>query len=564
VLLFSQQTQTPAPDEVRIQSTAYRPKPQFTLRVDTKLVEVGAVVRDSKGRAVSGLRREDFLIEDAGRTRELKTFSVEAPSRAAVTPPGQLPVGAPSEKPATIMNGPPRFVALLIDDLTIGFPELARVKTAVRRFLKEGLSAGDQMGIFTTSGAPGLAFTSDVSQLIEALDQFNSLPRVPNGGLCPHLNPYDAYMIAEQRDQTTLEVKAAELTRCKVAPAPRTGRTVPIATTDSDIASVQTQAEIMWAQIRDLSRASLRNLSDLATLLSGMPGRRMILLASSGFLAQTLEYEQEEIIRFALRRQIVVNALDAKGVYTQDPIESTLGASAQSFIYQNSVGTRQKDMSNEIMANFALSTGGLFFHNNNDLTLGFREVGLLPEISYLLGIDPGEVMDGKYHKLKVQLRSKNRYTLQARPGYWAFPNSAQDPIDTPRAVDQKIMAEDTLEDLPARITAVRAATENGEPSIDIVFHIDVGRLHLEKPGEIRSQKLTWIVALLDARGNFVVGKENQIEFALKEPTFNRMAANGLNVTLPMKAPPGPYTLRSVVQDGLEGKMAAMSLHVEIR
>lgn len=176
--------------------------------------------------------------------------------------------------------------------------------------------------------------------------------------------------------------------------------------------------------------------------------------------------------RSALLRQVVVNALDAKGLYTQDPIESTLGTDMRSFIRMNSLGIRQKDMSNEVMANFSASTGGLFFHNNNDLTLGFREVGLLPEVFYLLGFDPGEPPDGRYHKLKVQLKSKNRYSLQARPGYWAFLNSEQSPLNAERPIDQKILAIDTLEDLPARVMDVRATTENGEPALDIVFHFD--------------------------------------------------------------------------------------------
>jgi VWFA-related protein len=563
-ILSSQQIQTPAPDEVRIQSSVYWPRPQFTLRVDIKLVEVGVVVRDNKGRAVNGLTRDDFSIEDAGKKREIKAFSVEAPSPTAATSPARPAAATPPGKPAAPMSAPPRFVALLLDDLSIGFPELVRVKAAAKRFISEGLSAGDQMGVFTTSGAPCLGFTSDVPQIVAAIDRFNASPRVPNGGICPRLTPYDAFAIAVNRDQTALAIKAAELSRCKGGPATRAPASIPVSASASDISSTLSQAEVMWAQIQDTSRASLRNMSDLVGYMSSMPGRRMILLASSGFLAQTLEHEQEEIIRYALRRQIVVNALDAKGLYTQDPIESTLGASVQSFIYQNSVGIRQKDMGNEVLANFAASTGGLFFHNNNDLTLGFREVGLLPEVSYVLGIDPGEAMDGKYHKLKVQVKSKNRYSLQSRPGYWAFPNSEQSPLSAARAVDQKILSDDTVDDLPARVMEVRAITEDAEPAIDVVFHIDVSRLHLEKAGEIRTQKLTWIAALLDARGSFIAGKENQIELALKEPTFNRMAVNGLNIMLTLRAPPGPYTLRSAVQDGLDGKMAAMSLHVEIR
>ncbi len=290
----------------------------------------------------------------------------------------------------------------------------------------------------------------------------------------------------------------------------------------------------------------------------------MILLASSGFLAQTLEQEQDEIVRRALRRQVVINALDARGVYTQDPAESTIGADLQSFIRVASLGTRQKDMGKEAMANLAGSTGGLFFHNNNDLNLGFRELGTLPEVAYLMGFAPDGSPDGKYHKLKVSLRSKSRYSIQARPGYWATANPAQDLLAAQRPLDRTFQGTDTVGDLPVGGAGVRAARENEAPALDVVLHIDVSLLHFEKSGETRTQKLMWMAGLLDAGGKFIVGSENDVELALKESTFNRLSANGLNITITLRAAPGRYQLRWAVQDGLDGKMAASSLPVEVR
>jgi VWFA-related protein len=72
------------------------------------------------------------------------------------------------------------------------------------------------------------------------------------------------------------------------------------------------------------------------------------------------------------------------------------------------------------MATFAASTGGLFFHNNNDLDLAFRQIGVEPDVTYHLGFSPEDVAaDGKYHKLKVRLAVANPGVVQARPGYFA-------------------------------------------------------------------------------------------------------------------------------------------------
>ena len=71
------------------------------------------------------------------------------------------------------------------------------------------------------------------------------------------------------------------------------------------------------------------------------------------------------------------------------------------------------------MAILAAGTGGLFFQNNNDLDLGLRELGLLPEYSYSLAFAPPGAPDGKYHTLKVRLKQSRGYEVQARPGYFA-------------------------------------------------------------------------------------------------------------------------------------------------
>jgi hypothetical protein len=74
------QEQPPAQQvrEVRISARPYVPAPN-PLRVETDLVEVGVVVRNHDGRAISGLKRENFAVKDEGASRELTYFAVETP-----------------------------------------------------------------------------------------------------------------------------------------------------------------------------------------------------------------------------------------------------------------------------------------------------------------------------------------------------------------------------------------------------------------------------------------------------------------------------------------------------
>jgi len=426
------------------------------------------------------------------------------------------------------------------------------VKAAARRFISQGLASGDRVALFTASGKQLVPFTAATAKLVEAIDGYNSFPRIPDGGICPKLTPYDAYVIANKIEPETLQIKVAEMARCTGSKQKVGGEK-----------QIMVQAEAMWAQVYATSRATLMTIEDIVDYMGGLPGRRMILLASSGFLSGTLELEQEEVTRHALRSQVVINALDAKGLYAEGPMENFPGADPRSLTRMALLGTKEKDLSNDAMVTLAMSTGGLFFHNNNDLDLGFRELGAMPEVSYLLGFSPAEAPDRKYHGLKVRLKPRGRYTVQARPGYWALPIQQQERLAPERRVDREIMGSDTWEELPAIIASAPSRTDNGNPALQVVLHLDVKQFLFLTKDDVRTQKLTFIAALFDESANFIVGKENEIEFALKEATFNRIAENGLNISLTLEAPPGTYRLRAVAQDGHDSKLVAWTRRVEI-
>lgn len=83
---------------------------------------------------------------------------------------------------------------------------------------------------------------------------------------------------------------------------------------------VKELAERTWQQVRIVSQDTLASIDSVVNDLAKMPGSRMLLLVSSGFLAGTLEREQDQMINRALRAGVVINALDAKGLYAEAPV----------------------------------------------------------------------------------------------------------------------------------------------------------------------------------------------------------------------------------------------------
>lgn len=84
------------------------------------------------------------------------------------------------------------------------------------------------------------------------------------------------------------------------------------------------------------------------------------------------------------------------------------------------------------------------------------------------------------------------------------------------------------------------------------------------------------VAVRDSRGRAIgglgkddveiedAGKKREIEFALKEPTYNRISESGLDMSLTLQATPGTCRLRAVAQDAIDGKIVSSTLPAEIR
>ena len=565
--------QGPEPGEVRVSSGPYRPRPQYTLTVDTKLVEVDAVVRDQRGHSVAGLTRDDFEITDEGKKRPIAAFSVETstPVAPGATPP---PDGKPAAVPPPSPKVTERYVAILFDDTSMGPGELPQAQTAARRFVNDGFKQGDHLALFTTSGTQNVPFTTDVPKLLEAIARLHLIGRIPSGGICPQMAPYDAYAIANRIDLGIFNSKLREASNCANLPAPADvadfeGRRVPSAGRRSApapsrqiIEGVKAQASSIWEQMRQVSEDTLGRVSDVVDYVAQANGQRIILLASSGFLSGTLEQELDEITRRATHAGVVVNALDAKGLYADEPLQGGMGADFRTLTHMQAMGNISKEAANDAVASLAYSTGGLFFHNNNDLNLGFRELGVRPEVSYLLAFAPDVTPDGKFHKLKVRLTGANRGAVQARLGYMSVQQAVTPPPPV-RRVDAEATATDTLQEVPASITAMQATSDAGEFAVRAVFHLDIKQMKFSEQAGVRQQKVSLIAVLTDAEGNFVTGKEGIVQFALKEATFAQLSQNGMNASLTLPVPAGAYRFRGVVQESVDGKVTASTQNIEI-
>ncbi|MGA8489273.1 MAG: VWA domain-containing protein [Terriglobales bacterium] len=373
-----------------------------TMKVQVNLVLVRVVARDSQGHAIGTLRQEDFRLLDNGKPQLITKFSVEQPSSGVGIEPKAANVagGENGGTPSAIE----RSVAYLFDDIHLDAADLNQVRAAADRQLSS-LQAAVQAAIFTTSGQTTLDFTQDRSKLHETL--FHIQPRQvasSAGNDCPSIDTYLADLISNKHDQDALDAAAADALICAYGDDARFARAaenMAKATAREQIGSAEAQGRIILGALQTALRR-----------LAATPGQRTLVLVSSGFLVPGYEQQFGQLIDYALHSDIVINALDARGLYQIDSVAQRM----------TTLQYRQESASanDENLASFANATGGSLFKNSNDLAAGFSRMAGAPEYSYMLGFSPrDQELDGRFHNLSVSLNGGVKLMLQARKGYYA-------------------------------------------------------------------------------------------------------------------------------------------------
>ncbi len=569
--------------EVRVSS---RPYTGFRLRTESNLVQVNVVVRDRQGRAVSGLTQASFKLFEEGKPREIASFAVEttsAPNAAKAPPSLMSPSISPTDIPRPAAPAPLHFIAMYFDDFTTAAPELAFTKNAAKKFVQQNLSPNDRMAIVTASqGRITKDYSNDKAQLAEAIDKVAThakFSQTDSPG-CPRITPYDAYKMVVLMDEDAIHSAITELGICGLAPpadAPARPR-LPGATNraDPNRMNVLNQAQQIWEHVVMISQNSLAALSAAIGELYRMPGpktpgSRTLLLVSSGFLTGTLERERDQVVDQAVRASVVINALDAKGLFTAPPgrppgePQETTDTPIEVYIQETLNAVDRIEEPSGILSNLAASTGGLYFHHNNGFSEGFRELGATPETTYLLGFRPDEAtLNGKYHKLKVTLAAATTNSIQARPGYFANAKAAgsDDPGET--EIDKQVTGPQILKDLNATVSYVPGPkTANGLTPLKIQMHVDLKGVEFPEKDARHLQKLSFVFALLDKDGAIVSAREGVMEFSLTQPRFEAIMQSGINAALTLEAPPGIYKLRTVALEGVHSKLATLSYAIKV-
>lgn len=535
-------------------------------RVNVKLVLARVVVRDSTGHAIGNLKREDFELFDNGKLQAISNFDAERISAPAVGAAASV-VAAPGEAskpPANAPAFPSRYIAYVFDDLRLKFEDLAKVREAAQRRINE-LPASDRVAIFSTSGQTVLDFSDDRAKLRKTLDSVQPRPtQVQSGMQCPNISVYMADLIVNKHDKNALQTAINDYVLCA---------NLPLQFVATAGAAVEGFASQVLSIGEEESRMGLRVLKDVVRRMSTMPGQRTLVLLSPGFLTPELEYDYNELIDTALRGQVVISSLDARGLYVVIPFgdasqpgrpDVDLPGQANTATMRVALDTQSAMAESDILSVLANSTGGVFFQNNNDMNEGLRRVADAPEFWYVLGFTPQNLKnDGKFHTLKVTLANHQKYDLQARRGYYA-PRKALDAADeAKREIEDEVFSSEELHEFPVVVHTEFFKPSDEAAKLTVLARIDVKRLRYKQDQDRNQNDLTVVTAVFDRNGNFLQGNQKLIQMRWKNETLQARLGAGITLKSSFDVKPGRYMVRVVARDSLQQVMSAENGAVEI-
>ncbi|HEX4276289.1 MAG TPA: VWA domain-containing protein, partial [Bryobacteraceae bacterium] len=386
---------------------------------------------------------------------------------------------------------------------------------------------------------------------------------------CPDIGYYQADLIVNKNDPNALLAATAEYLACNPPPQ---GTSAAQARQLADPIVRATSLSALGIGDHD-TRLSLDTLKVLVRRMALLPGSRTIVLLSPGFYLTTDHRPDEtELMDRAIRANVVINALDARGVYVIVPggDASTPQGTQVASVLKSQMAIANATANEDVMAELSAATGGAFAHGTNDLLEGLKRIAAQPEFIYILGFSPQDLKyDGSYHGLKVTLTKDAAKTLgpglqlQGRRGYFVQRHATDPAEQAKQEIEEAFFSRDEIRELPIELHTQFFKTEQFKARVSILARIDAKHLRYSKANDRNNNTLTIVGGMFDRNGNYVVGNQKILEMKLRDRTLETMPDSGITVKTSFDVASGSYVVRLVVRDSEGNTMSAQNSIVEI-
>jgi len=143
---------------------------QDVIKVTSNRVNFDVMVKDKKGKAITDLKAEDFVLSENGVRQKIEFFDSALSTGNDPGRPGTISVSTGPRPPSSL---PRNIIALVLDGQTTEGANLKHVRDGMMKYIRERMSNSDSVALFAISG--GLQrlqpFTQDKAKLISAVEK---------------------------------------------------------------------------------------------------------------------------------------------------------------------------------------------------------------------------------------------------------------------------------------------------------------------------------------------------------------------------------------------------------
>jgi VWFA-related protein len=556
---------------------AVAPEPQegkVTLKLTTRLVDIGVIVSDKRGHPVKDLKQDDFEVYDNGRKQQIRFFN-ECTGEA---PPTSTPQSAPAEQsfsnrtPDTSAPGslPPAqestATVLLIDQSHIAWADMSNARRQVLKFMA-GEAPGERIGLYamTTLGFKVLTeITTDHAALIARLQKW-----MPT-----------AQAVQEAQDEETRNRQQFN----------EVHNVADLNSVNGNLKDVPDGATPVDPQLLTMgdnpSRASLIILGGVARHLAAIPGHKTLVWISSDNVFADWQDQQvaidkspKQVESFALHAQEAMNDAHV-AVYPFD-VSQLEGAAVAADIQHRNVeltqaaqdaaalgkgnagvprnmtdGRTTAEMHQDVhsiqgpIRDVATATGGRIIQRSGDLAGELAGIVAEGNSSYMIGFYPDTVDDNQYHNITVKLNGKHGLNARYRTGYFY----AKEPATLRERFQQAVWLP-----MDANEVAVAAAVEKTTSASTVKINVATADLGMEQRGGRWMDRLDIFFIQRDDAGIRAQVEGQTLGLRLKPSTYESLLPKGVPFEREVQLKPGTASLRVLVVDENSGRMGSVTI-----
>lgn len=471
----------------------------FLETVNVSVVNVDVYVTDSKGNAVPRLTKDDFEIFENNKPVEITNFyAVEGgkavPLEGEAVPAPAVPGGpvAAAQPQSTIPEDQRLRLVIYIDNFNLQPFDRNRVMRELRAFLGAHLGRQDEAMLVTYDRELHVRnpFTSDASLIAARLVELEKI------------SAQGVHSVSERRDalQKIQDSQSA--------------------------AEAETYARTYAQSQSNDAEFTLDALKDIVNSMAGLPGRKAIVYVSDGLqmmvgqdvyyavhakygeqtssLTEATQYDMSrrfrELTAQANANRVTFYTIDAAGLRSFSSTDASVqGPGPTSPGSAQLIDSMQIQNLQATLQTLAEDTGGQVIMNTNSFTPGLERMARDFGSYYSLGYTPPHYGDGRYYKIDVRLKKKNKdLKIRHREGY-------RDKSTESRMTDGTLAAlKFTFEDNPLGITVEfgeMQPRDDGFFLVPVIVRIPMGKLVLVPRETGNEAKLRLFVSAIDSKGN---------------------------------------------------------------